>query len=98
MNLFKRNKVFNQFNPLIEGLEEIDKPLDFPKFAGILKVYKTNYSNLDIAKFATAYKLKVSIENEKAVSYKKVDGKHDVVWTFNKESKDLMIAVSRSRK
>ena len=97
MLLFKRDIIFKQFLPVIEGLKELEKPKDFPVTTGLVKIYQTNWSDNKVLRIANELDLKLVKDNKKAASFEKVDRKFDVVLIYNKNDKSIMIAISKRR-
>ena len=93
---FKRDKIFDKFAPVFAKCEEIATHKDMI-VTGLVKVYKTNYSDVDVLTIANTYDFNLKKENPNAASYHKLEGKHDVCLIYNKNDKSIMFTVSRAR-
>lgn len=96
--LFKRDKIFKQFIPVIRDFKEIPLPDAFPVVGGIARVYQTDWDAMDSLRTANELDLLILKRNDKAVSYAKVDRGYDVIMIYNKTDKSIMIAISRKRR
>lgn len=98
MILFKKNKIFQQFIPLVLNYKQLPLPEGYPKHSGIVRVYMTDWDDADAVNAANELNLPLVKSNSNAEQYAKVEQGYDVVMVYNKIDKSIMIAVSRKNK
>ena len=98
MAFFKRDKLFEQFIPAIQKFKELPLPKDFPIVSGLVRVFQTDWENVDVMRTANELDLILLKDNEKASSYSKIEDKFDIIMIYNKNDKSIMIAISRAER
>ena len=96
--MFKRDKIFKQFVSSLEGFEKLDLPRDFPPTAGIVKVYQTDWDEVELLKKAMDFDMSLVKENERASKFMKYDSGFEVILIYNKNDKSILISMSKIRK
>lgn len=97
MNIFIRDKLFEQFLPVTEGEKEleVDKKM---VITGHLKVFQTSHTTEYVKRFCENIKMKLTKERVSALKYEKIQGVHDVVLIYNKNDCSILISISRRRR